>query len=63
MHDLSVALQHAGLDWEQQGIVRLLAGLDLARHGTVSGRAARYCVRRLSGCAGCRVLRFTHWLV
>jgi calcium-dependent protein kinase len=35
MHDLTVAMQHTGLDWEQQGVVRLLAGLDLARDGTV----------------------------
>ena len=35
MHDLTVALQHTGLDMEQQGIMRLLAGLDLAHHGTV----------------------------
>ena len=37
MHDLTVAMQHTGLDWEQQGIMRLLAGLDLARDGTVGG--------------------------
>ncbi|KAL4443603.1 hypothetical protein ABPG75_011340 [Micractinium tetrahymenae] len=35
MHDLTVALQHTGLDMEQQGVVSLLAGLDLAHHGTV----------------------------
>lgn len=39
MHDLTVAMQHTGLDMEQQGVMRLLAGLDLARDGTV--RAAR----------------------
>lgn len=38
MHDLSVALQQAGLEWEEQGIVRLLAGLDLAHDGTVRCR-------------------------
>ncbi|PSC72461.1 calcium-dependent kinase 1 [Micractinium conductrix] len=36
MHDLGVALQHAGLDMEQQGMVALLRGLDLAHQGTVS---------------------------
>lgn len=37
MHDLTVAMQHTGLDWEQQGIMRLLAGLDLGHDGTVCG--------------------------
>ena len=35
LHDLTVALQHTGLDMEQQGIMALLAGLDLAHAGTV----------------------------
>ena len=61
MHDLSVALQHAGLDWEQQGVVRLLAGLDLARDGTVSGHRSGGPARAASGCSGRWVLRCTRW--
>ena len=37
LHDLTVALQHAGLELEQAGISSLLAGLDLAHHGAVGG--------------------------
>ena len=51
MHDLGVALQHAGLDMEQQGMVALLRGLDLAHQGTVGGWTAGGAVAPARGCS------------
>lgn len=58
MHDLSVALQHTGLDMEQKGVVALLAGLDLSHQGTVRERGLRCCwdavpAGRRRGCSVC----------
>lgn len=62
MHDLTVALQHTGLDMEQQGIMRLLAGLDLAHHGTVRrprNKAGGTCVY-ISSCEGWVCVSWQH---
>jgi hypothetical protein len=39
VHDLSVALRTAGLELGEADVAGLLAGLDLAHHGTVGGWA------------------------